>query len=165
MIRASDPTRTSSIGALIAIRKVALPSDAGAALSDGCADLSGAAPRGRTIGASRTTGAATLSGAFSGTAFGSGCAWLSSISAGRDCPVLASGAFAIGVAGPSNPLCAYIFVLVHRSHQSPTVSYHSFEFCGFNTQCPSSGKYSILLGTFSRCSAVNSCNPSDTSSR
>jgi hypothetical protein len=76
-------------------------------------------------------------GAFSGAAFSS------SISVGRDTPILVFddpvfGA-AIGAALPSNPV-EYVFDLVHRSHQSPTVSYQSFEFCGFNIQCPSSGK-------------------------
>ena len=35
---------------------------------------------------------------------------------------------------------AYFPVFVQRSHQSSTVSYQSWLFCGFSTQCPSSGK-------------------------
>lgn len=55
--------------------------------------------------------------------------------------------------------------LVHWSTQSFTVLYQSCEFCGFSTQCPSSGKYSIFDGTFFNCSAVKSWKPSLTSSR
>jgi hypothetical protein len=44
----------------------------------------------------------------------------------------------------------------HRSTQSFTVLYQSCEFCGLSTQWPSSGKYNILDGTFSRCSVVKS---------
>jgi hypothetical protein len=53
---------------------------------------------------------------------------------------------------PPAPHPAHPTAFVHSSTQSFTVFHHSREFCGFSTQCPSSGKYSILLGTFSRCS-------------
>ena len=45
---------------------------------------------------------------------------------------------------------------VHWSTQSLTVFHQSSEFCGFSTQCPSSGKYSIFDGTPIRCSVVKS---------
>src|SRR6202522_1229255 len=83
-------------------------------------------------------------GAAAGSASGNGAA--SPISAGRDTPVLPSEeparvfVVAAGFAGPSYAVDAYAFVFVHRSHQSPTVSYQSCEFCGFSIQCPSSGK-------------------------
>jgi hypothetical protein len=85
-------------------------------------------------------------GSGSGTALmSSGCGGCGlSSSGGRETPVLVSdGLFCVfgildGIVGGSSP--TYAFVLVHRSHQSPTVSYQSFEFCGFSTQCPSSGK-------------------------
>ena len=54
---------------------------------------------------------------------------------------------------------------VHWSTQSFTVLYQSCEFCGFSTQWPSSGKYSIFEGTPSICSVVNSWKPSLTSRR
>src|SRR5205814_9945449 len=53
----------------------------------------------------------------------------------------------------------------HSSTQSFTVLYQSREFCGFSTQWPSSGKYNIFDGTFSRCRVVKSWKPSLTSSR
>src|ERR1700733_14361719 len=58
---------------------------------------------------------------------------------------------------------AYFFV--HWSTQSFTVSYQRREFCGFSTQWPSSGKYSIFDGTPSICSVVKSWKPSLTSRR
>jgi len=53
----------------------------------------------------------------------------------------------------------------HRSTQSFTVLYQSWEFCGFRTQWPSSGKYSIFDGMPSICSVVKSWKPSLTSKR
>jgi hypothetical protein len=55
--------------------------------------------------------------------------------------------------------------LHHRSTQSFTVSYQSREFCGLSTQWPSSGKYNISDGTFSRCNVVKRSKPCETSSR
>ena len=57
------------------------------------------------------------------------------------------------------------FAFVHSSTHSLTVFHQSRLFCGFSTQWPSSGKYSIFDGTFSRCSVVNSWKPSETSRR
>src|SRR3954462_11753207 len=57
------------------------------------------------------------------------------------------------------------FGWVHWSTQAFTVLYQNCEFCGFRTQCPSSGKYIILEGTFCFCNAVKSWNPSETSRR
>src|SRR5205807_8184369 len=54
---------------------------------------------------------------------------------------------------------------VHWSTQSFTVLYQSREFCGFSTQWPSSGKYSIFDGTPITCSVVKSWKPSLTSRR
>ena len=54
---------------------------------------------------------------------------------------------------------------VHWSTQAFTVWYHNRLFCGLSTQCPSSGKYNIFEGIFSRCSVVKSWKPSDTSRR
>jgi len=48
------------------------------------------------------------------------------------------------------------YFLVHSSTQSFTVLYQSSEFCGFSTQCPSSGKYSIFEGIFIRCNVSKS---------
>ena len=56
---------------------------------------------------------------------------------------------------PRTPF-ALSYCFVHSSTQSFTVLYQSSEFCGFSTQCPSSGKYSIFDGTFIRCSVSNS---------
>src|ERR1700684_2134414 len=43
---------------------------------------------------------------------------------------------------------------VHSPSHSRNVLYHSRVFCGFRTQCPSSGKTSSLDGTFCSCKAV-----------
>ena len=60
---------------------------------------------------------------------------------------------------------SYWFVFVQRSTQPFTVLYQSCEFCGFSTQWPSSGKYSISDGIPRRCRVVKSWKPSETSSR
>jgi hypothetical protein len=52
-----------------------------------------------------------------------------------------------------------------RSTQPFTVWYHSRLFCGFSTQWPSSGKYSIFDGILPLCSVVNKLEAFDTSSR
>src|ERR1700722_18548508 len=57
------------------------------------------------------------------------------------------------------------YFVVHWSTHSFTVLYQRREFCGFSTQWPSSGKYSIFDGTPSICSVVKSWKPSLTSRR
>src|SRR5271167_960393 len=68
---------------------------------------------------------------------------------------------------PSNQLWRLLHfpAFVHSSTHALTVWYHRRPFCGFSTQCPSSGKYSIFDGTLSRCSVVNNWKPSETSRR
>ena len=51
------------------------------------------------------------------------------------------------------------FLLTQVSIQSKTVLYQSTLFCGFNTQCPSSGKINSFEGTFCNWRAVNSSRP------
>src|ERR1700750_2891154 len=161
MTRASPPTCTSSLGALISISNEALLSPFADALADALPFAAGGggttaegatvvgAAEGGAIGAagsvvagvrprlgvrSTSNGGASI---FSGGVGFSGGTGLSSTSTGRDTPVLVSviplaedpvrarGAPRTGAA--SYPPSEYAFVFVHRSHQSPTVSYQSFE--------------------------------------
>ncbi len=55
--------------------------------------------------------------------------------------------------------------LVQESIQSINVLYQSRLFCGFSTQCPSSGNNRSFEGTFCSCSAVKSCRPCPTGTR